>query len=278
LTIGGTVGFVLLASAASAQSADEIVRRSVEIDNRNSEAARNYTFLERSEQRELDSDGRIKRRTIRTHDVTLLEGSPYRRLVARDDKPLPPEEERKEQDKLQKSIEQRQKETPDQRSRRIAEWKDKRRREREQFHEIVDAFQFHMAGEELIAGRPVWAITATPRPAYRGQSRIGKLLPKFSGKLWIDKQDYQWVKAEAEALDTISFGFFLARLQKGARISFEQTRVNNDVWLPKSIQASGAARIALVKLLRTEIDVRFSDYRKFETESRITSVQERPGH
>ncbi len=43
--------------------------------------------------------------------MTLLEGSPYRRLVARNDQPLSPKEQKKEEDKLRRSIEERRKET-----------------------------------------------------------------------------------------------------------------------------------------------------------------------
>ena len=60
---------------------------------------------------------RVKNRSVVTYDVTLLEGSPYRRLVARNDQPLPPEEEKKEEEKLRRSIEERSKETPEEKKR-----------------------------------------------------------------------------------------------------------------------------------------------------------------
>jgi hypothetical protein len=51
----------------------------------------------------------VKTRKILLYDVTMLEGSPYRRLVGKDDHGLSPEEERIEQKKLADSIAQRQK-------------------------------------------------------------------------------------------------------------------------------------------------------------------------
>ena len=76
---------VLLLAAActltAAQDPREIVRRSVQLMDQNMAIARNYTFLERSETRELDSDAHVKTRKILLYDVTILEGSPYRRLV-----------------------------------------------------------------------------------------------------------------------------------------------------------------------------------------------------
>jgi len=264
---------VLLLAAActltAAQDPREIVRRSVQLMEHNLAIARNYTFLERAEIRELDSDAHVKTRKIMLYDVTMLEGSPYRRLVGKDDHPLSPEEERSEQKKLADSIAQRQKETPAERARRIADWEKKRQREREPLDEVPDAFNFQIAGEGQIDGRDAWIIEGTPRPGYHARSTLAKLFPKFRGKLWIDKADYQWVKTEAEVTDNISWGLFVARLSKGARLDVQMTRVNDEVWLPKRIEAKVSARLALVKKYRIEADTSFSNYRKFQVESRV---------
>ena len=79
-----------LPAVLPAQDPIEILRRATDLDTRNTEISRSYTFLERQEQRDLDSGGKLKKTESSTFDVTLLEGSPYRRLVARNDKPLSP--------------------------------------------------------------------------------------------------------------------------------------------------------------------------------------------
>src|SRR6478735_4856175 len=89
-----------------AEDAREIVRRSVNVGDENLKAARNYTFRERSEERTLDGAGRVTKTESETRDITVLSGSPYRRLIARDDKPLPPKDERKEDEKLRKIAEE----------------------------------------------------------------------------------------------------------------------------------------------------------------------------
>ena len=266
---------LLLAAActlAAAQDPREIVRRSVQLMGHNLAIARNYTFLERAETRELDSDAHVKSHKIMLYDVTLLEGSPYRRLVAKDDHALTDEEERNERKKLADSIAQRQKETPAERARRIADWEKKRQREREPLNEIPDAFNFRIAGDRQVDGRDAWIIEATPRPGYRAHSNVARLFPKFRGKLWIDKADYQWVKTEAEVTDTISWGLFLARLSKGARLDVQMTRVNDEVWLPKRVAAKVSARVALVKKYRIETETSYSNYRKFQVESRVVAA------
>jgi hypothetical protein len=201
---------------SSRPDAREIVRRSLEMDQKNQAIARNYTFLERQDTRMLDRSGKPKKPPeIRTFDVTLLEGSPYRRLVARNDRPLPPDEERKEAEKLRKSIDERRKETPAQRQLRIAEWERKQQHQRAPFQEIPDAFDLRVAGEETLNGREAYVIAVTPKPGYKPKLAAAAYFPKIKGKLWIDKRDNQWIKGEIETLDTISFGGILVRLDKG---------------------------------------------------------------
>ena len=54
----------------------------------------------------------------------------------------------------------------------------------------------------------------------------------------------QWVKLDAECIDNLSWGLFLARLHKGAHILVELTRVNGEVWLPKHEVLKVEVRVA----------------------------------
>lgn len=259
--------------AQNAPDAREIVRRSIELDNRNEAVARSYTFLERDETRMLDRSGKLKKAPeSRTFDVTLLEGSPYRRLVERNDHPLPSAEERKEQEKLRRSIDERSKETSAERQLRIAEWDRKRQRQREFLQEIPDAFDLRLVGEESLNGRDTYVVAATPKPGFKPKLAAAAYFPKIKGKLWIDKRDNEWVRAEAETLDTISYGGILLRLGSGSRLTFEQTRVNDEVWLPKRIAVSLTARVMLVAGTRAEIEIAFSNFRKFQADSRLVTT------
>lgn len=252
-----------------AQTPLEIIRRATELDRRNTEIARSYTFLERQEQRDLDASGKLKKAESETFDVTLLEGSPYRRLVARNDKPLAPQEQSKEEEKLQKSIEERRKETPEQRRERIAEWERKQQKQREPLKELPEAFNFTLLGEEALNGGEAFVIEGVPKPGYHPKSASTAFFMKVKLRLWIDKKDYQWVRIDLESLDTIAFGGFLIRMAKGTHLTIENARVNNEVWLPKRIAIHGSVRIALVKVIRGEILYTFSDYKKFQTASRV---------
>ena len=77
------------------------------------------------------------------------------------------------------------------------------------------------------------------------------------------------MKAEVEVVDTISVGVFLVRLAKGSRAAFEQTRVNDEVWLPRRVQVFASARLGLLKVLHIEQEVIYSKCREFQTGSLV---------
>lgn len=259
-------------STAQQPDARDMIRRSVAASEHNWKIARNYTFLQRTEERQLDSAGQVKSKQVKTHDVTLLEGSPYFRLTERDDHPLPPAEEKKEQEKLNKSIAGRLKETPAQRERRIHEYEQRRERQRADIADVPEAFDFRIVGEERVDGRETWVLDATPRRDYSPRTRDTKILSHVKGRLWIDRQTFQWVKLEAEVIDPVSWGLFLVRLDSGARIHFEQAHVNDEVWLPSQISIKASARLGIFKRLRVEEDTTYRNYRKFQTDSRLVAT------
>ena len=103
---------------------------------------------------------------------------------------------------------------------------------------------------------------------------IALILPKFRFRAWIDKDETQWKKLDIQCIDTISFGLVLARFHKGSRIVIEQTRVNNEVWLPQHVAVNVDFRLALVKNFDIALDNTYSNYQKFRTETKIVSVGE----
>ncbi|MCL6505544.1 MAG: hypothetical protein K6T59_00820 [Bryobacteraceae bacterium] len=259
MRLAALVSFCCLATGADTDPR-EIVRRSVQVFDR-ADYASQYNFVEQILTREFDGDGRLKSVSLKTHEVVMADGTPCRRLLERDGKPLPPEEEREQQESLRKCIETRRKETPEQRRRRLEEFERRRKRYQKAIREIPDAFLFRLEGEETIAGHRVWVVGAEPRPDYRPRDRFARLFTALKGRLWINQQDYNWVRLEAELIDTVTFGWILVRIHEGARVRMEQTRIGNGVWLPRSMWLHVSARIGLVRLVRMEEETRFWGYR-----------------
>ncbi len=254
------------------QDAREIVRKSVELDQANWMRMKDYTWTARETERRLDSKGGTKSVESRAWETLVLYGEPHRRIVERDGKPLAPDEQRKQQEKLDKAVAKLQNETPQQRAHRAAEFEKERQKQREFLREIPELYDFRLDGEAKVDGYDAWVIAATPKLGYRPRQRDAKPLLKIRGKLWIDKAEYQWVRVEAQTTDTISFGLFLARLSAGAKLVFEQMRVNDEVWLPKREFTSGTGRLGLVMKIAMEQELIWSNYRKFQVESKVVTA------
>lgn len=261
------------ALAANAQiTPQEIVKRSVDRDARNFERFKDYTFHQRTVQQRLDKRGKVTGSDNELHEVLMLGGRPYERLLERDGKPLSEKDAAKEQAKLDKEAAKRAKET----DRDRAKYEKDRLAQRRFAREIPDAFTFRLLGEEMIGGLPVWKIQADPKPGFKPKEGRADLLKKVRGTLWIEQAGYQWVRAEIDVIGTISWGLFVLRIPAGAKINFSQTRVNDEVWLPKQVHIRADAKLGLVKTFRIDMDVAYSNYRKFRAESQILSAEEVP--
>ncbi len=178
-------------------------------------------------------------------------------------------DEKKEKEKLDKFIAKHQNESAKEKQKRLAKQEKDRQEERAFAADIVNAYDFRLAGEEQVDGRDVYVIEANPRKDFHPTQPHADVLPKLRGKLWIDKKDYDWVKIEAESIDTISWGLFLARIHKGSRFTFEQTRVNDEIWLPRRVSINASARLALLISGAFDFESTFSKYKKFVASGRV---------
>ena len=270
--------YLLLAAAAlllQAQSPDprEIVRRSIELDHVNWVRMKDYTWTARETTRHLDSAGETTSVDSDAWETVILFGRPYRREIARNGKPLDAERQQKEQQKIDRATAKLERESPEDRARHLADYEKEREKDREFLREIPDAFDFKLLGEEQIDGRATWVIQASPKSGYRAKHSDAKAFAKIEGKIWIDKVEYQWVRIEARTRATISWGWFLARLNPGATVEFEQTRVNDEVWLPKREVLSGSGKLAALKRISERQEFLWTNYRKFQVDSKIVATQ-----
>jgi hypothetical protein len=263
----------VFASTGAAQQARDIVAKSVELDQSNWQHMKDYTWIARQTDRLLDSSGQVKSTKTEQWETVVIYGEPHHRMLERNGQPLSAEDQRKEQEKLDRAVAKQEHETASQRVRREADFEKEREKDREFLREIPDLFDFKLLGDEQIDGHAVWVISATPKPGAHPKSGDAKPLLKIQAKVWIDKAEYQWVRLEAETTATISFGLFIARLAPGAKLEFEQTRVNDETWLPKRELVRGAARLGLVKKLVGEEETTWDNYRKFQVDSKVLAAQ-----
>ncbi len=253
----------------SSEQIKELIQRVAEKDVENNKKLHDYTYSERQEQHKLDGKGAVTSTETKSFDVLQIYGESVYRLVAKNDKPLSEKDAAKEDEKIQKIIDKRRNESDSEREKRLKKEEKEREDGRDFVKEIADAYNFTHVGTEQIEGRDTYIIAAEPRPGFQPHRKEAKVLAKIRGWIWIDAAENQWVKLDAEVIDTISFGLFLARLHKGTHIVTEQTRVNDEVWLPRHTAVHVDVRLALLKNFNVNVDVTDKDYKKFHAESKI---------
>jgi hypothetical protein len=240
-----------------------------------------YMFIERRTEQKLDGSGRAKDESVKVFEV--YPGLPgqgrYRRLIAEDGVPVEPR-------KLADQDRERQKEVESY-ARRIskgseqkeeAEKRDKERREtRDAVDDLFRIYDIQMVGREAIDGHDTILATLTPKSGVKPQTDDGKIMQHFKGRAWVSESDYELVRVEIEAIDTLSFGLgLLARVQKGTVATYQRRKVNGEIWLPERVTWTGSARVLLVRTLRRRGLAEFSGYRKFTVDTSTTYTPPSP--
>jgi hypothetical protein len=242
-----------LQNHATVPDARQIVGQSVATTERSWDARDHYTYMERNEDRRLDSLGHVKSENIDVTRMILVNGARFEQLVEHNGQLVSAKEQRESDEDLDKLKH----ETLAEQTARLH----KDLENRSFLREMLEAFDFHLIGEEVVDGRPAYVLQATAHPGYQAHGRYGKMLTKVEGKLWIDKQDFGWIKVDGQVTQSFTMGLFVARVQRGSHIILEETCVGEGVWMPRRLEVRASARIFFLKSLDIERVLTYSDYR-----------------
>jgi hypothetical protein len=236
--------------------ARQIAERSIAVANRNWAARHSYTYVECDEESRLDSEGRKKSTDVRVSRTLFVNGDTIEQAVSHNGGLPTPEQKRKDQELLRRW----RSETLRERTARLREKKENRAF----LNEVINAFNFRLLGEQIIDGRPAYILEAMPKSGYHTHSKYGNMFSKVHGKLWIDEEEFGWIKVDANVVAPFSMGLFLARVQPGTHIVFEQTRVAEGTWLPKRIEIKAEAKIIFLKNYQMQEVITYSEYHPTE--------------
>ncbi len=253
-------GLLLVAGQNPPLDVALIVQKSVSVNTNDWNAQPRYSFHERDLKSKVLSNGTVRDHQSKSYEVLMIDGSPYYRLTRIEDEPLSPDRERQEQRKYERELNVRHNESPSERHVRVAKYQDTRAEEHLLMQQMVKAFDFKLVREEQIEGVECYLLKATPNPDYRPPVEKARVLTGMKGHLWIDKAAYHWVKVEAQVVDPVSVGFFIAQVKPGTRFELEQAPVGA-VWLPKRFAESVNASVFGFYDVRTRSEERYSDYK-----------------
>ena len=232
--------------------------REVEAHQKQLDKAReNYTFREVQTTRELDSSGKTKKTETEEHEVFFVNGHQIEKLVRKDGKDLTPDQARKEQDRVNKEVLKISKPgytNPDKDEITVAR--------------LLQIVRFVRPRRVLLNGRDTIAFDFAGDEHAKTHGRDEEALKKVSGTIWIDEADREVSRMSATLDENYHVGFgLLASVAKGSNVVFDQALIRNEAWLPTAIALHLQARAFLVAGFRAEIDIRFDQYRKFQTDA-----------
>jgi hypothetical protein len=234
-----------------------------------------YTFVERRVEQKVNGAGRVTSESSKVFEVYPGLGGEdrYRRLIEEHGKPVSAAGLAKQDRDRQKVAEAyaRSLQRPGDRQRDDRALEKARREYSEAVDDIFRVYEIAMIGREPIEGHDTILATLTPKPGVTPRTDSGKIMQHFRAKAWISESDYELVRVEIEAIDTLSFGLgLLARVHKGTVATYQRRKVNDEVWLPAQVTWTASGRMFLFRRLRLTGISEFSNYRKFTVETTTT--------
>ncbi len=218
----------------------------------------NYTFRAVQTTRELDSSGNTKKIETEEHEVFFVNGHRVEKLVRKDGKDLTPDQARKEQDRVNKEVI------------KISQpgYKSPEEKDDITVARLLQIVVFSKPRRVSLKGRDTIAFDFAGDEHAKTHGRDEDALKKVSGTVWIDEADREVSRMSATLDENYHVGFgLLASIAKGTNLVFDQGLIRNEAWLPTAITLHLQARAFLVAGIRADVDIRFDEYKKFQTDA-----------
>jgi hypothetical protein len=243
-----------------------------------------YTFTRKVTERELDDKGRLKKEKTSVYEVyPVADYGWVMKLVAENGAPLTPERAEKETKRVVEELEKAEREAPKLKAKRERERAERRAKQKakageggEEEDEEMDigvatflrACEFVSPRRERFRERDVIVFDFRPRAGFKPSSRAESLVSKLSGVIWVDPVERHVMRLEGRLVGAFKMGGgLLASVREGSAFIFEQTRLEDGVWLPRYSQVNASARVMLFAGLTINEVNEFSDYKRFSAKT-----------
>ena len=214
--------------------------------------------------------------TILEFEVFNVAGEEVRHLLAKDGVPLSGKEKTKSDERFNKEFQKQTNEA----ARLAADPKKQAKQDAEDDAQISDflrAERFSNMRRERFRGEDVIAVDFGPNPDYKPKKAIEGYVQKLRGVVLIDDKAHDVARLEAHVDNSLKVaGGMLASVDKGSSFVFEQGRINDEVWLPSYVEIHVAGHALLLVKLRANAIFRYTNYKKFHSDSKIVGIDDQP--
>jgi len=240
-TLGGTL--LLAAGAASGQAVppsanpavdpQKIVRSASWNELHATSPGRSFRFR----QRKVDPKVSTVKEIFETKDGDVA------RLIAKDGKPLPAEEDQAELDRLNHLLEH-----PEVQEHRHKKEQEDSARGDEMVRMLPDAFLFTYDGMVEGPNGPFYRLQFRPNPAFTPPDREGEVYHGMVGELWVDQAQLRLAKIDAHLISDVNFGWgVLGRLYKGGSILVQNSDVGLNHWETTHMKLQLQGKLLMMK-------------------------------
>jgi hypothetical protein len=262
----------------------QLLRRVRDNVGRDGDLLRKFTYTLERRSYAVNFVGKVSNGDVHTYEVGLSPFEPgrtWRRLVAVNGVPLSPDRLRRAEEKARQDAaarrREREEETPAARALRARKEQDAEQKERERLEDIERAFRFSADGEETIAGVRAQAYVMTPRPDAQTRSDIGKYLARLRGRLLVEPEQAQLVRAEFETTGDLTLGWgVIGRVGGGSRMLYRRERATDGAWLPAEARFQGSGRTLMLIPFNIETWAKYADFRPAAPTAAHTSADGPP--
>jgi hypothetical protein len=199
----------------------------------------------------INEDGRST-----TKEIIETKDGDVARLIAVGGKPLTPDAESVEVERLQTLLTH-----PEIQAHRRKREQADANRGNELVRLLPNAFIYHLEGMADGPNGPCYRFSMTPNPSFKPPDRAAEVFAGMAGELWIDKKQERMVKFQAHLISDVNFAWGIAaKLYKGGTILVDQEDVGEKHWEQPMFKLSLTGKILLIKSLTYDTTEKESDY------------------
>jgi hypothetical protein len=201
-------------------------------------------------QHKVDPKGSVVKLIVETKDGDVA------RLLERDGKPLPPEEEQAEVDRLNNLLAH-----PEIQEHRHKKEQEDSARGDEMVRMLPDAFLYTFEGMVEGPSGLCYRLKFRPNPAFTPPDREGEVYHGMVGELWVDQSQLRLAKIDAHLISDVNFGWgVLGRLYKGGSILVQNADMGLHHWETIHLKLNLKGKLLMLKSVDYSTTEDFSDF------------------
>jgi hypothetical protein len=202
-------------------------------------------------QHKVDPKGSTVKEIVETKDGDVA------RLIEKDGRPLPQEEEQAEIDRLNNLLAH-----PEVQEHRHKKEQEDSARGDEMVRMLPDAFLYTFDGMVEGPNGLCYRLQFKPNPAFTPPDREGEVYHGMVGELWVDQAQLRLVKIDAHLISDVNFGWgVLGRLYKGGSILVQNADVGLHHWETIHMKLNLQGKLLMLKSVDYSTTEDFSDFK-----------------